>query len=62
MNSLPSDLDYNVMAGKGTAGSLAIRAHGQATCFTKIADFPPKTSLFFEFQSPCPGLKKPLFP
>ena len=33
MNSLPSDLDYNIMAGKGTAGSLAIRADGQATCF-----------------------------
>ncbi len=62
MNSLPSDLDYNIGAGKGTAGSLAILA---STCFMEIADFFPKKKLapFFEFGGPRPGLKKdPLFP
>ncbi len=63
MNSLSSDLDYNyIMARKGTAGSLAIRADGQATCSMEIADIFPKTPLFFEFRGPRPGLQKdPLF-
>ncbi len=46
MNSLPSDLDYNIIAGKGTAGSLAIRADDQATCFMEITDFFPKKHPF----------------
>ncbi len=51
MNSLPSDLDYNIMAGKGTAGSLAICADGQATCFTVIADFfSPKHPFSLNFE------------
>ena len=54
MNSLPSDLDYNTMARKGTAGSLAIGVDGQGTCFMEIADFspnfPPKHSFSLNFK------------
>ncbi len=63
MNSLPSDLDYNIIAGKGTAGSLAIPCRWPSyLLYGNRGFFSPRTPLFFEFQGPRPGLKKdPLF-
>ena len=63
MNSLPSDLDYNIMAGK--AGSLGIRAGcdrwPRYLLYGNRGLFSSKTPLFFEFRGPRPGLKKTPF-
>ena len=49
----------HIMAGNGTTGSLAIRADGQADCFTQsLIFFLKNTPFLFEFCSFCPGLKK----